>query len=95
MVPNYGNKYSRRQKNKLIFEIKGEDHTISNMLRKELWTDSHVKAAAYNIDHPLVGQPKFILQTDGEDPRKVLQAAAKRIQKQLAKFKDDVKAKVR
>ncbi len=83
------------KKNKLIFEIKGEDHTISNMLRKELWTDSHVKAAAYNIDHPLVGQPKFILQTDGEDPRKVLQAAAKRIQKQLAKFKDDVKAKVR
>lgn len=83
------------KKNKLIFEIKGEDHTISNMLRKELWTDSHVKAAAYDIEHPLVGVPTFVLQTDGEDPRKVLKAASKRVQKQLAKLKDEIKTKVR
>ena len=83
------------KKNKLIFEIRGEDHTFSNLLRKELWNDEHVKASAYNIDHPLVGQPKFVLQTDGQDPRKVLQAAAKRIQKQFTKLKDEIKVKVK
>lgn len=83
------------KKNKIIFEIKGEDHTFANMLRKELWNDSHVKAAAYNINHPIIGQPQFVLQTDGEDPRKVLKAAAKRIQKQLSKIKDEIKAKAK
>ena len=83
------------KKNKLIFEIKGEDHTFANLLRKELWNDSHVKASAYEIDHPLVGQPKFVLQTDGEDPKKLLKSAAKRIQKQLDKIKDEAKAKVK
>ena len=83
------------KKNKIMFEIKGEDHTVANLLRKELWKDAHVKGAAYNIEHPLVGVPKFVLQTDGEDPRKVLKTAIKKIQKQLAKTKDEIKAKVR
>jgi len=83
------------KKNKLVFEIKGEDHTFSNLLRKELWNDKHVKASAYEIDHPLVGQPKFVLQTDGEDPKKTLKAAAKRVEKQLDKLKDEIKAKVK
>ncbi len=97
IVPNFKMEINiiEEKKNKLVFEIRGEDHTFSNMLRKELWNDEHVKASAYNIDHPLVGQPKFVLQTDGEDPRKVLQAAAKRIEKQFTKLKDEVKAKVK
>ena len=37
------------KKDKIIFEIKGEGHTLSNAIRKELWNDEHVKAAAYAI----------------------------------------------
>ena len=79
------------KKNKIVFMMVGEDHTLANMLRKELWNDSHVKAAAYSIDHPEVGEPKFILETDGADPKKTLQAAAKRLIKELAKVKDEAK----
>lgn len=79
------------KKNKLVFEIKGEGHTLSNALRKELWNDEHVKAAAYAVEHPLIETPRFVLETDGADPRKTLQAAAKRLLKTVEKIRAEVK----
>jgi DNA-directed RNA polymerase subunit L len=79
------------KKDKIVFEIKGEGHTLSNALRKELWNDEHVKNSAYAIEHPLIEIPRFILETDGADPRKTLVAAAKRIQKDLEKIKSEAK----
>ncbi|MBW3015031.1 DNA-directed RNA polymerase subunit L [Candidatus Woesearchaeota archaeon] len=74
-------------KNRLIVEIQGEDHTFCNALKKELWNDSHVKAAGYNISHPLVGEPRIIVETDGKvDPKKALAEAAKRLKKTIEKF---------
>ncbi len=83
--------FVEEKKNKLIFEITGEGHTLSNVLRKELNNDEHVKAAAYTIDHPLIEKPRFVLETDGADPKKILIAAAKRVQKELEKVKAEAK----
>lgn len=77
------------KKNRIVLEIEGEDHTFCNMIKKELWNDSHVKIAAYNIDHPMVGKPRMIVETDGGDPRKSLTEAAKRVGKDLDKFKSE------
>lgn len=79
------------KKDKIVFEIQGQSHTLSNALRKELWNDEHVKVAAYAVEHPLLDIPRFVLETDGADPRKTLQAAAKRVQKQLEKIKTEAK----
>ena len=79
------------KKDRIVFEIKGEGHTLSNALRKELWNDEHVKVAAYAIEHPLIEIPKFVLETDGADPRKTLVAAAKRVQRDLDKLKSEAK----
>ena len=79
------------KKNKIVLELKGEGHTLNNALRKELWNDEHVKAAAYAIEHPLIEIPKFVLETDGADPRKTLLAAAKRVQKDVDKVKAEAK----
>lgn len=79
------------KKNKLVFELKGEGHTLSNAIRKELWNDEHVKGAAYAIEHPLIEVPKFILETDGADPRKTVTSAAKRLQKTVEKIKTEAK----
>ncbi|MBD3361636.1 DNA-directed RNA polymerase subunit L [Candidatus Woesearchaeota archaeon] len=84
-------KVLEEKKSRLVFEIKGEGHTLCRALQKELWNDSHIKAAGYNIDHPLVGVPKFVVETDGADPRKTVSAAIKRLQKQTDKFKDAAK----
>ena len=71
-------KIVEESKNKLVFDIKGEGHGFCNALKTELWKDKHVKVAAYRIDHPLIGIPRFIVETDG-DARDVLVGAAKKL----------------
>ena len=80
-------KMLEEKKNKIIFELDA-DAQIAAPLAKELWNDSHIKAAGYNIDHPLLGKPKFVVETDGEDPRKAVTAAAKRLNKMAEKMAD-------
>ena len=81
-----------KSKNRIKLELKGEGHTFSNALRKELWNDKHVKAAAYAIDHPLVGNPVLIVETDsGENPKKALSAAINRLKKRNKEFQDKFK----
>lgn len=77
------------KKNKLIFELKGASHTLCNALKAEMHNDNNVKIATYSIRHPLVGQPKFIIETDGTDPEKALISAAERLKKVNDKFEKD------
>lgn len=76
--------------NKLIFSIEGEDHTLCAALKKEMYSDKHVKAAGYHIEHPLIGKPRFIVETDGQDPKKSVLAACKRLGKQFESLKGSV-----
>ena len=82
-------KVLEEKKNKLIIELKGETHTFCNALKKELWNDKHVKAAGYNIEHPLVGVPKIVVETDGKDPKKALVDAAGRLKKTFDSLKSE------
>jgi len=69
-------KVLEQTKDNIKIEIIGEDHTLANSIRKELWEDSHVTVAGYNIEHPLTSNPVLIVKTDGnESPRKALQRA--------------------
>ncbi|MBT4334741.1 DNA-directed RNA polymerase subunit L [archaeon] len=70
------------EKNLLKIELIGEDHTLVNLLRHELWSDSHIKVSGYNIAHPQVSNPVMVIETDGkEDPKKALISAIERVQK--------------
>jgi DNA-directed RNA polymerase subunit L len=77
------------KKNKIIFEVDGVSHGFCNLLKSELWEDKTVKVATYAIRHPLVGKPKFIVETDGAEPKKVLTSATQRVQKTLEKFEKE------
>ena len=79
-------KILEQSKNRLVIDVEGESHTLCNALRKELWNDSHVKAAAYNVKHPLIGIPTIVVETDGEDPKKVLIKAAQKVGKKADEF---------
>ena len=74
-------------KTKIIVELIGDTHTLPNMLKKELWNDKHVKAAGYRIDHPLTGTPNIMVETDGADPKKTINASIKRLKKAADDFK--------
>ena len=76
---------------KMIFTIKGADHTLCNPLKRELYNDPAVKNASYTIDHPLIRVPKFIIETSGKTPDKALIDAAKRLQKTNKAFFDAFK----
>jgi len=83
-------------KNKIVVEIKGEDHSFCNALKKELWGNKHVEAASYNIVHPLTASPVIMVETDGEEkPMTALTKAVNGLRKQTEKFKKDFKSEVR
>ncbi|MBI5397955.1 DNA-directed RNA polymerase subunit L [Candidatus Woesearchaeota archaeon] len=73
-------------KTKLVMDVNGEGHTLCNLLKKELWKNKHVKAAGYHVNHPLVGTPRFVVETDGENPKEALIAAAKSMKKNCDGF---------
>jgi len=52
---------------KMKFRIVGEGHTFSNALRKRLHQDDNIETAAYKIDHPLLSEPEFYVETEGEE----------------------------
>lgn len=74
-------------KKKLVFELRGVDHTFSNALKEELWLDKDIEAAGYNLDHPLIGVPRFVLKVNEGEPKDHLLNAVKRLKKTSEKFK--------
>ena len=88
-------KVIEEKKGNMVFELAGATHTVCNILKKELWKNSHVKQAGYAIKHPLVGTPEFVIETDGEDPRKVVTKACQSISKELDSFSSAFKKGVK
>jgi DNA-directed RNA polymerase subunit L len=84
-------KVIEKSKNNITFDIIGAEHTFCGALKKELWNDKSIKVSAYNIEHPLIGTPKFIVETSDKDPEKALLDALKRLQKKNEQFIDIAK----
>lgn len=83
-------------KTRLVFDLKGEDHTFCNLLKVELNEDKDVKAATYAIAHPLIGVPQFIIETaSGKTPRKAVSDALGRMKKTFASFKKAVEKELK
>lgn len=70
------------KKSRMVFELKDEDHTMCNAITNALWNEKGVKSAAYNIDHPLVGVPKIMIDTDSTiTPKEALKKAIASLEK--------------
>jgi len=74
------------KKNLIRFQIKGEGHTLCNPLKNELVTDEDVEYATYNIAHPLIGIPEFIIRTKKGTPKDALIKAVDRLKKRTKDF---------
>jgi DNA-directed RNA polymerase subunit L len=84
------------KKSKLVFELKGEDHTLCNALREELWNDKAVTVSAYTIEHPLIGIPKFMIETDGKkEPKKALADAVNRLKRKNSSLAEAAKKAIK
>ncbi len=80
------------KKSRLVFDVDGETHSITGPLKNELRNDEKVKTTGYNVGHPLINSARVVLETDGAEPRKVIAAAVKRLQKEADKLKDQLKS---
>ncbi|MBT3813965.1 DNA-directed RNA polymerase subunit L [Candidatus Woesearchaeota archaeon] len=85
-------KIIEESKEKLVFELEGETHTFCNALKKELQETKGVTVATYKIDHPLVGVPRFQVETKGVDPKKAIKDALKSLKKKVSEFEKEVKS---
>lgn len=79
-------KLVEKSKKKFVFDLIGTDHTFCSALKRELWNDKSVKVSAYNIEHPLIGIPRFIIEAEDKEPEKILTDAVKRLQKKNEQF---------
>ena len=77
-----------KSKEKLKVEVKGEDHTLMNLLREGAWK-AGADQAAYMIEHPYLSQPKIIVRS--KDPRKTLIDSAQMVIDEAASFQKEFK----
>ena len=68
-------------KTRLKFEIVGEDHTFCNALRKEIWQGKDVAIAGYTVEHSLVSEPIFTIESEKGNPKTLLLEAVARLKK--------------
>ena len=75
------------KKSRLKAEISEIDHTLLNLLVKRLQENKDVKIAVYNIEHPLTGVPKILIETSSSStPKDALEKAIKDLKKENADF---------
>ncbi len=67
-------------------EIKGETHTLLNMLKSVLLDDSRVQIATYDMKHVSISDPILYVKTDGTDPIDVIKDALKVLISQCDEF---------
>lgn len=79
-------KYIKEEDEHIVLEITGESHTICNILRKRLMSQEEVSAAAYDITHPLIGQPEF--EVVSSNPKESLITASETVKSEASEFKE-------
>ncbi|MCX6798680.1 MAG: DNA-directed RNA polymerase subunit L [Candidatus Diapherotrites archaeon] len=83
------------KKNELEFVLKGERHTLPNLLRSEMLEDDAVSFVAYKLLHPFDRDSVFIVKTDGKTAKKAVSDALQRIDKQAEEFRKAFKAELK
>jgi len=81
------------EKNFIEFYLKGEKHSFPTLLKLYLLKDPAVVFAAYELDHPISGTPRFVVRTDGKAAAKVLEAAVKAILKDVDEMRKGLQKK--
>ncbi len=82
-------KILKQGENHLELEIKGEDHTLCNLLKKALLKNKDVVFAGYKIEHPLLSEPHLYISTNGNvSPKEVMTNTVVRLKSLLNEFKE-------
>ncbi|MEA1984783.1 MAG: DNA-directed RNA polymerase subunit L [Euryarchaeota archaeon] len=75
-----------KEDDEIQLEIKGESHTLLNMLKSVLLDDERVEIATYDMKHVTISDPVILVKTDGTDPITVVKDAASKLIAQCDEF---------
>ena len=67
---------TEKAREKLRVEVRGESHTMLNLIRENAWK-AGAKQAAYIIQHPYISQPEIIIRS--RNPAKTLRDASQMV----------------
>jgi DNA-directed RNA polymerase subunit L len=70
----------------ISLKMKGESHTLLNLLKTVLMSSEHVEVATYDIKHPTISDPVLFVRTDGTDPIEVIKKASDEIIRECGEF---------
>ena len=81
-------KILEKTKKELKIEIDGANHTLCNVIQKQLVKDERVDLAGYNILHPLISNPVIYVRTKGKNkPETILKKNVKQVQTDTQTFR--------
>lgn len=83
------------QPNHAEFVVVGQRHTLPNLLRSYILQDPAVEFVSYKLEHPFDKDSVFVVRTKGKPVYSVIEAACKRIGKDLESFEGLVKKAVK
>lgn len=83
------------KKNLLEFVIKGERHTLPNLLKSRLLKNADVTFVSYTLKHPLDKDADFVLRTGKKEAKKVLLEACKAVSEELGVFEKKLKKAIK
>ncbi len=82
-------------KNTVRVKIKGETHTLCNLIRVKAYDTDKVEFIGYSIPHPLLEESEISLKTkENYNPIDTLQETTEYIINELKKLKEKVKNKL-
>jgi len=81
----------KEEKNIIEIELKGEGHTLANLLRSELWNNNDIEIASYNLKHPIASSPILALSVSKGKPKKAIQEAVESLKAKTKEFKNLLK----
>ncbi|MGB3907705.1 MAG: DNA-directed RNA polymerase subunit L [Methanomethylovorans sp.] len=79
-------KIINKTEDEMHLEIKGETHTLLNMLKSVLLEDTRVRTASYDMKHVSISEPILYIKTDGTDPITIVREAAETLITQCDEF---------
>ena len=78
-------KVLEEDKNMVKVEVRGEDHSLTQLLSKIAWEEKGEAAAVK--EHPFMVEPYIIVK--GSNPKKILEKSAAKIAKQCDELKEE------
>jgi DNA-directed RNA polymerase, subunit L (EC 2.7.7.6) len=82
---------TRAGENYVEIKVKGEEHTLGNLIANYLMRLPGVKFASYSMPHPLINEILIRVMTDGSiSPYEAFRKAAEEALKDLDRFEEEL-----